>query len=196
MDKESKLREKKRFILEALKRRLAGNVYSRVTVQDVADEAGYSKGGILHYFPSKEDMYLELMREIFREIEADHARVLRENFNSSERASISALYGVERFVLDRSTIRILINLIMYGYEDEKIMKPIRDFVRAHHSLYTELIAQTRPMTPSRRGTDFDPQFIGRIAQVIVLCAGLLESIDPIDLDTTKLILYVMALLRG
>jgi AcrR family transcriptional regulator len=118
------MQEKKRLILEALKRRLASNVYSRVTVQDVADEAGYSKGGILHYFPSKEDMYLELMREIFRDIEADHARVLRENFNSSERAGISALYSVERFVLDRSTIRILINLIMYGYEDEKIMKPI------------------------------------------------------------------------
>ncbi len=196
MNKEFKTREKKKHIVEALKRRLERDVYSNITIQDVADEAQFSKGGILYYFPSKEDLYLELMRELFSEIEEDQRAVLRGNLDSGEKASISALFGIEKFVLDKKTIRIFINLIMYGFEDEKIMVHIREFVRKNLAFYVSLIEDSRAKMPYRRKTDFDSKFIGRIAQTTVLSAGLLESIDPVEMDTMKLVGYVVALFKG
>ena len=41
MDKQEKIHKKKIIILEALKRLLQNDVYSRITVQAVADEAGF-----------------------------------------------------------------------------------------------------------------------------------------------------------
>ena len=196
MNKELKIREKKKIIIEALKRCLAEDVYSRITVQKVADEAGFSKGGLLHYFSTKEDMYLELLDNLFSEIGDDHTRVLQTNLKTDERASISALYGIEKFVLDRKTIKILINLIMYGYEEEKIMIPLREFLRKYLNLYINLINEKRPDMLKRRKTDFDSEFIGRIAQVIVLGMGIFESIDPIEIDQFKLARYIIALLNG
>lgn len=196
MDKTAKFQEKKRIILEALKRCLARDVYSNITVQDVADESNFSKGGLLHYFPTKEEMYTDLMNSLFSEIEDGHVRVLEGNLKSVEKASISALYGIERFVLDKNTIKILLNLILYGYEDEKIMQHIRAFIRKHLELYVSLIEEARPDNPHRRKTDFDSQFIARLAQTLVLSAGLLESIDPINLDAQKLIRYIIALFKG
>ena len=93
MDKEAKLREKKKLIIEALKRCLERNVYSNITVQEVADEAGFSKGGLLHYFQSKEDMYLELIRDLFEEITADHEKMIEGNAESCVRSREDRVFG-------------------------------------------------------------------------------------------------------
>jgi AcrR family transcriptional regulator len=54
MKKAEKIDAKKLSIIKALERRLERDVYSRITVQDIADEAGFSKGGLLYYYPTKE----------------------------------------------------------------------------------------------------------------------------------------------
>ncbi|TAL32847.1 MAG: TetR/AcrR family transcriptional regulator [Spirochaetes bacterium] len=194
MDKEEKTREKKKQILEVLKTLLENHVYSTITVEDVAREAGYSKGGILHYFPSKEDMYLELIRDLFLEIELEHARVIKDNFSSREKAGLSALYSVERFILDKKTTKVLLNIIMYGYEDEKIMGPVREFIRSHFLMYKGLIEETRALK-AHTEAEYSPEFIARIAQTIVFSIGMLESIDPTSLDTIKMIRYIVSLLK-
>lgn len=196
MDKQEKIRKKKTIILEALKQCLQRDVYSRITVQDVADEAGFSKGGLLHYFPTKEEMYLELMEYLFNEIQHDHREVLKGNLESKEKASISALYGIERFMLDTSTIRIFINLVMYAYEEDKIMIRLREFIRQHMDLYQNIIDEARSDVPNRRKSDFDPEFTARIAQIIVLATGLFESIDPIPMDTMNVMKYIISLFKG
>jgi len=196
MDKQEKIRKKKNVIMDALKQCLQKDVYSRITVQDVADEAGFSKGGLLHYFPTKEEMYLELMEYLFNDIQHDHREVLKGNLESKEKASISALYGIERFILDTSTIRIFINLVMYAYEEEKIMTRLRQFMRQHLDLYQNIIYEARSDIPSRRKSDFDAEFTARVAQMIVLSTGMFESIDPIPMDTMKIMKYIISLFKG
>ena len=63
---EDKIQARKKQIVDALKVRLSSDVYSRITVQDIAQQSGFSKGGVLHYFPSKEDIYFALIEDIFR----------------------------------------------------------------------------------------------------------------------------------
>ncbi len=194
--KEEKTREKKKHIIEALKNCLANNVYSQITVQDVADAAGFSKGGLLYYYATKEDLYIDLIHEYFSELERDHAAVIRGNLHSDEKAGISALFVIEKLVLDRQNVRIFINLVLYGYEDPKIMNILQSHVRTHLELFQDIIGDARADLPSRRKTDYDARFIGRIAQLIVFNAGMLESVDPIDLDPLLLVQYINSLFKG
>ena len=196
MDKEAKLKEKKKLIIEALKRCLERNVYSNITVQEVADEAGFSKGGLLHYFQSKEDMYLELIRDLFEEITGDHEKMVAGNLEAVEQASLTALLSIEKFFLDRRTTKIFLNLMLYAFEDEKIMKQLRDFLHKHVEFYTSLIEKSREGVQLRRKTDLDPETSARIAQIVVLGAGIFESVDATDLDHTKLVRYVLSMLKG
>jgi AcrR family transcriptional regulator len=194
--KEEKIRSKKKIILDALRRRLVTDVYSKITVQDIADEAGFSKGGVLHYYSTKEDIYVELIEDIFTDFEAAHRSVFDWDVASGSMAPISALVGVENFIMDKNNVKIMINLILYAFEEEKIMNMIRKFLIQHRYFYNNIIVKDRMNHPSRRRSDLDPKYLARIAQIIVLYIGLMESIDPIELDPIEVVKYITSLLRG
>lgn len=198
--KEDKIKKKKKVITDALKNCLQKDVYSRVTVQDIADEAGFSKGGVLHYFSTKEDIYLELLGEILAGLEKAHVDILqwdqKTNSSSDVMAPLSALLGVESFILDKKNIRILINLVLYGFEEEKIMKIMREFISKHKTFYNNVIARSRENRPSRRKSDLDSQSLSRMAQTIVLFIGILEYIDPSEIDYVDIVKYVSTILKG
>ncbi|PKL37949.1 MAG: hypothetical protein CVV44_12330 [Spirochaetae bacterium HGW-Spirochaetae-1] len=191
MDKELKLQEKKKQILEALKRLLEKNVYSQISIEDVAQEAGFSKGGLRHYFPTKEELYTELIEDFFNQIEKDNIGVMK-GLDHNDKAFISTLFGIERFLLDKKNIRIFINIILYGFEDEKIMAIIQKFIRNHLNIYEDIIINNRD---DKDVSQEDIQLIGRTTQIILLCAGLFESIDPIRMETPLLIEYILQLFR-
>lgn len=193
MDKEAKLLEKKKIILDALKRCLMRDVYSKITVQDIATEAGFSKGGLLHYFQTKEDIYLELVNNLFHEIESDQNQVLEGNLHINEKAGISALFGVEKFLMEPQTIRILLNLFLYSLEEEKIMKEIRSFLQNHLKVYEAIIEETNKKLDNNL---FKAKQIARIAQIVLISAGIFEAIDPIDLDPMSLVKHVVSLIKG
>ncbi len=196
VDKEEKIRLKKLQIVEALKRLLEKNVYSNVTVQDIADESGFSKGGVLHYFSTKEDIYLELQKEIFTEFERSHRQIIEKELGSDELVPLSTLLDVESFILDKRNIKIMINLIQYAFEEEKIMNTIREFLEKHRMFYTSIIERTRLEHPTRRRIDIDPVSLSRIAQTVVLTIGILELMDPTEYDYIEIVKFVTAILKG
>ena len=193
---EDKIKKKKAVIVDALKRCLQRDVYSRITVQDIADESGFSKGGVLHYFATKEDIYLDLIKDIFTKFVEAHSSILKWNLNLSEVAPLSALVGAESFILDRANIKIIINLLLYAFEEDKIMNIIRDYIKMHRTFYDGIMSDLGKESQSRRRSDLPPKLMSRIAQSIVLFLGLLESIDPTDADYIEIVKFVTTLLKG
>jgi AcrR family transcriptional regulator len=55
-------------IIEATIRKISDVGFSNVTLEDIAREAGLSKGGIAHYFSSKESLFKEAFRAFFDRI--------------------------------------------------------------------------------------------------------------------------------
>ncbi|MCF4120970.1 TetR family transcriptional regulator [Antribacter sp. KLBMP9083] len=53
--------------------------YERTTMRRVAAEAGVSTGNAYYYFPSKDD----LVHELYREVQADHARLVAERLGTT-----------------------------------------------------------------------------------------------------------------
>jgi AcrR family transcriptional regulator len=194
MKKELKVIKKKKHILDALKRCLEQDVYSQVSLEDVAREAGFSKGGLRHYFPTREELYVALIENFFNQIQRDQIGVVQGlDLDKNDRALIATLFGIEKFLLDKKNMRILINIILYGFEDEKIREIIRKFIRNHLNLYSGTIKE---MKTGSEIADSEAQFIGRVTQVILLFAGILEYIDPINVDTPKLIEFILQMYKN
>ena len=68
--------ERRAEVLQAALEVFAGMGFERATLQDVADRAGVTKGALYHYFDSKDELFLELMRErVAAHVEAARALV-------------------------------------------------------------------------------------------------------------------------
>jgi AcrR family transcriptional regulator len=193
MKKELKITIKKKHIIEALKHCLEKNVYSQISLEDVAKEAGLSKGGLRHYFPTREMLYVALIENFFNQIQRDQIEVFQGlDLDMNDRAFLTTLFGIERFLLDKKNMRILINIVLYGFEDEKIRVIIKQFIRNHLNLYIGTIKDLKTETGAG---DSEDRFIGRITQTILLFAGILEYIDPTDIETPELIEFIFKLYK-
>jgi len=193
MNKEDNIAIKKKHIMNSLKILLEKYSYSYVSMQDVANEGGISKGGLRYYFPTKESLFIGLLEDFFQEIEEDHIRMINMQNESSDRAVLSTLFNIENFVLNQKNIKIFINLILYGLENPKMMEPISIFFRKHLQMYKKIISQAKTDLPPIDKKEFDMDFLARITQIIFLSAGLLETIDPIGMDPARLARYVLSL---
>ncbi len=192
--KDDKVKVKKKLITEALKRLLQKSVYSNISVQEIADEAGYSKGGVLHYFAAKEDIYIELINDMYDELARTHRKMLNSELNSEEMAPISSLLGVENFVLDRSNIRIIINIILYSFENDVIKAMLQRFFSNHRSFYEIIIRENA--VGGKGPFDLDEATAARVLQAVIFFVGIIEELDPIDLDYAKLVRYFTILIKG
>ena len=63
---------------------IAGKGYNNFTIEDIANAAGLSKGGVLHYFKSKEDILIYLLEQIYMRIEENIKR-RAEKYRTAER---------------------------------------------------------------------------------------------------------------
>lgn len=148
----------------------------------------------MHYFPTKDDIYIELINELYADLEYNHRRLLQIDLDPDEIAPISSLLSVESFVLDRSNIIILINVILYSFENETIRNMIKKFF-ANHRLFFETILREN-MRDKTGPFDLDTKTIARVIQSVVFFMGVIEEFDPIDLDYAKIVRYVTDLLRS
>lgn len=55
-------------IIEAALRLIAKRGSHNVSIQDVATEAGLSKGAVLHYYPTKDELFAAVFTDFFRQI--------------------------------------------------------------------------------------------------------------------------------
>lgn len=193
MNKEEIIAIKKKHIMNSLKMLLEKYSYSYISMQDVANEGGISKGGLRYYFPTKESLFIGLLEDFFQEIEDDHIQMISMQDGSGDKAVLSTLFNIENFVLNQKNIKIFINLILYGLENPKMMEPVSSFFRKHLQMYKKLINQAKTDLPVIDKKEFDTDFLARITQIIFLSAGLLETIDPIGMDPARLARYVLSL---
>lgn len=193
MNKEDNIIIKKKHILNSLKILLEKYSYSYISMQDVANEGGISKGGLRYYFPTKESLFLGLLEDFFQEIEENHIQMINMQDGSGDKAVLSTLFNIENFVLNQKNIKIFINLILYGLEYPKMMEPISIFFQKHLQMYKKVILQAKTDLPAIDKKEFNADFLARITQIIFLSAGLLETIDPIGMDPAKLARYVLSL---
>ena len=81
-------------IIEATFFSIALKGYSAITMQDIADSAGVSKGVIHYYFKNKEELFISVLEKLIRELDDYLAERVAEADTPLERlqASIAAVF--------------------------------------------------------------------------------------------------------
>lgn len=74
----------KNKIIESAERMFAEKGYEATSIQDIADDCSIAKGSLYKFFPSKEDLYIEIMEVHFARIMED-AEQIRERTELSSR---------------------------------------------------------------------------------------------------------------
>ncbi|MDI4647729.1 TetR/AcrR family transcriptional regulator [Cohnella hashimotonis] len=72
----------KNKIVESAERMFAEKGYESTSIQDIADDCSIAKGSLYKFFPSKEDLYIEIM-------EVHFTRIMEESERIRERTSLS-----------------------------------------------------------------------------------------------------------
>jgi len=107
--------KKEKLILEAARRRFAHYGFSKVTMEEVAEDIGVVKGSIYYYFPTKESLFGAVIRE-------EQKQFARE-INELSEAERSYAELVHRYVEKRQQFfRELVNLSRLDYQSWTSMK--------------------------------------------------------------------------
>src|SRR5215470_5352232 len=83
----------RRRLLRAAYAAVAQRGFSAVTLQDVAERAGVSKGLVLYYFTDKQQLLAAVMQRTDEVIRARATRAMREAMDQGPRAEMEAYLG-------------------------------------------------------------------------------------------------------
>lgn len=81
-------------LLDAARQRLTGAGMKACTVDELAREAGISKGAFYHFYKSKEHLFLHTLESIQNEIYGDAERALMDNNQPIRERAMLAFYQV------------------------------------------------------------------------------------------------------
>ncbi|GAA3939255.1 helix-turn-helix domain-containing protein [Microbacterium soli] len=162
---------KREEILEAALRVVADQGYRRASVREIADAAGLSPAGLLHYFGSKEELFLAILQARDEHDARDHAGT----------AFLDAFLAVVRHNI---TVPGLVTLYaQLAAEAGDPGHPARDFFMARTANLRE-IAREEIAAAQRDGrirADLDPEWVMRALHALADGLQTAWMLDP-DID--------------
>lgn len=145
---------RKSQILQAALKTIAANGCANVTMADICQSAGLSKGGLAHYYKSKRDLFLAAFREFFqqifqrsRETMANHADPLDKLLSFDwlyDRDDPDGLLGYP----------VLFDFMSIAVHDEAYKTLFQEWVENWLSLLKDAVAQGQAVG---RFEDIDPE---------------------------------------
>lgn len=166
-------------ILEAAQRQFAHYGFSKVTMDEIAQDAGMGKASLYYYFPTKENLFQAVIVHEHRHFMASVTARLKEN--------ISAADKIRTYVLERyKYFNMLLNLNILDLRSSVKMKPLfndtfAEFARQELGFLRKLIQEGRA-----RG-EFNITSVEKVAQALLhvmqgLRCRFLRGIDRVEAD--------------
>jgi AcrR family transcriptional regulator len=176
-DRSARKAETRARLLEAAARVYARRGFNVATLDEVAREAGFTKGAVYGHFGSKENLLLALMEEhIARQLGEQIALFDRERV-TWERPLAGSAHWMERIEEDPDPFRLFVELWVYAQRDERLRDRLAEAVRAMR----ETFARFAEASALDAGLKPPPHTTEQFANVMIaLGVGLpmLKLIDP------------------
>lgn len=149
-------------ILDAAERVVAREGSRRLTIDAVVQESGFSKGGVLYNFPSKQALIEGMVARMVARTRARHDEALAE----AEAAGEDPVPAMVRSLLEHKEMdrAVSMGLLAAISEQPDLIRPIREAIA---EMRDELLARAR-----------DPQ----LASIVMLAADGLHFSDILGLD--------------
>ena len=173
-------------ILQAALRCFAARGYSGATLDDVAAEAGLTKGAIYWYFASKDDLCMELIEERFRaeanRLPLDIQKAAREGGNE---AALRAFLAHEVTVAREAEPWRQIGLEFMSRSRNPALRG--RYAELAQSIYRDTIPVVEALVAGGVITrDLDPRAVAVVWRCLLLGMGLWMTQDPKGLDFEKM----------
>lgn len=140
-------KDKREKILNAAKNAFAQKGFTAVGIREIAKEAGLNSATLYHYFKNKEEIYSELLEEIFNKI----VEILKEisTLEMEERGRVK--FAVGRYIdfinENRDFLKILVHEL--NLETEIVVRVAKKFYGNFFSLAEEMIAARKESSGTR-----------------------------------------------
>ncbi|HEY5194847.1 MAG TPA: helix-turn-helix domain-containing protein [Solirubrobacteraceae bacterium] len=107
----------------------AASVFARrgfqaATVEEIAEEAGYSHGAVYSNFAGKEDLFLAVFEQYMAERVAEVARASEIEGSFAERARAGADQWMQRFAADRDTFLLHLEFMIHAARNPHLSKQL------------------------------------------------------------------------
>ncbi|MBN2424764.1 MAG: TetR/AcrR family transcriptional regulator [Calditrichaceae bacterium] len=184
------MRDSKEHILKTSFSLFLQKSFKEVTMNDLVNAAGLSKGAFYHYFDSKEKLYIEVINTFFFDrMQIDYDKLnhnsLREFYHGYVREIIKLLNEANEYLNFEDT-KAKMNFFMMMFDALNVFPGFRDKIIAMHK--TEHDAWTKVIKMSRgKGEFISPMSDEQIARMFIysndgiglhlLLDGDLETID-------------------
>jgi AcrR family transcriptional regulator len=160
----------------------AASVYARsgvsgATLDDVAAEAGFTKGAVYSQFGSKENLLVALLHEHLAQQTAEQIAIFDREQPTWTRPQVGSAHWMESLADDPDAFRLFVELWVYAQRDERLRESLADGVEAMRTTYGGFARSNA----SDAGINSPPQASERFASIVVgLAIGLamVRLVDP------------------
>ena len=149
--------ETRRRLLDAAAKVFAAKGYRGAAIDDVAEEAGYTKGAVYAHFRTKEALYLALIREQdLSSLAAAEALFAAEPDPDRRLAAMNERAAAQ--LRDRDLLMLGYEMVSHAARDPKLRRELRQRAEKARQVNAELIQRQwhdRGIEPSIGAEDFD-----------------------------------------
>jgi AcrR family transcriptional regulator len=194
-DRSARSAQTRERLLAAAARVYARSGFGGATLDEVAAEAGFTKGAVYSQFGSKENLLVALLHEHLADQVAEQIAVFDRERSTWERPLAGAERWIERVDREPDPFRLFVELWVYAQRDERLRERLAvglDASRAAFARFAEAGAEDA-------GIGQLPHAAERFATVVVaLGIGLpmMRMIDPAAVPVGLLGATVSALIRA
>jgi AcrR family transcriptional regulator len=125
-DRSARKAQTRARLLEAAARVYARRGFNGATLDEVAAEAGFTKGAVYGHFGSKENLLLALMGEHLTRQVAEQVALFDRERITWERPLAGSARWMERLERDPDPFRLFVELWVYAQRDERLRERLAD----------------------------------------------------------------------
>jgi AcrR family transcriptional regulator len=176
-DRSARKAQTRARLLEAAARVYARRGFSGATLDEVAAEAGFTKGAVYGHFGSKENLLLALMDEHLARQIAEQVALFDRGRITWERplaGSASWMQGIEQ---DPDPLRLFVELWIYAQRDERLREHLQAGLEASRATFARFAVASAADAGADLGQDAAEQF-GNIVIGLGMGLAMLKLIDP------------------
>jgi AcrR family transcriptional regulator len=176
-DRSARKAQTRARLLEAAARVYARRGFSGATLDEVAAEAGFTKGAVYGHFGSKENLLLALMDEHLARQIAEQVALFDRGRITWERplaGSASWMQGIEQ---DPDPLRLFVELWIYAQRDERLREHLQAGLEVSRATFARFAVASAADAGAELGQDAAEQF-GNIVIGLGMGLAMLKLIDP------------------
>ncbi len=164
-------------LLEAAARVYAQRGFAGATLDQVAGEAGFTKGAVYAHFGSKENLLLALLREHLAGQIAEQLELFDRDRASWERPLAGADSWMKQLRADPAPFRLFVELWSYAQRDEDLRRRLASGLGAFRATFARFASESSADAGVEVSAAVNEQF-GTALLGLSIGLGMLELADP------------------